>query len=156
MHRNGRSAERRACPIPWSTSFRRRGHSRSAQNYAHYSDSSVLFTYIHDPPSQLVAPEIKMVKHLPPAVKQLLTLRNPQPRPAPPLSRLNAVLASTFQDAKAKKAERGWLTLAVRNDAPLSRCSGVDLRCVRCTDMHAPHRECAANHRPPVSVHYSE
>ncbi|RDX53132.1 hypothetical protein K466DRAFT_477703 [Polyporus arcularius HHB13444] len=53
-----------------------------------------------------------MVKHLPPAVKQLLTLRNPQPRPAPPLSRLNAVLASTFQDAKAKKAERGWLTLA--------------------------------------------
>ncbi|KAI1792917.1 hypothetical protein LXA43DRAFT_297479 [Ganoderma leucocontextum] len=53
-----------------------------------------------------------MVKHLPPTVKQLLTFRNPQPRVAPPLSRLNAVLNTTFQDAKAKKAERGWLTLA--------------------------------------------
>ncbi|RPD61933.1 hypothetical protein L226DRAFT_571324 [Lentinus tigrinus ALCF2SS1-7] len=53
-----------------------------------------------------------MVRHLPPAVKQLLTLRNPQPRPAPQLSRLNAVLTSTLLDAKAKKAERGWLTLA--------------------------------------------
>ncbi|KAI0723387.1 hypothetical protein C8Q76DRAFT_722693 [Earliella scabrosa] len=52
-----------------------------------------------------------MVKHLPPAVKQLLTLRTPNPRPAPSLSRLNAVLTSTSQDAKSKKAERGWLTL---------------------------------------------
>ena len=66
--------------------------------------------------SQLDAlePAIKMVRHLPPAVKQLLTLRNPQPRPAPQLSKLNAVLTSTYQDARAKKVERGWLTLAVR------------------------------------------
>ncbi|PIL36767.1 hypothetical protein GSI_00457 [Ganoderma sinense ZZ0214-1] len=54
-----------------------------------------------------------MVKHLPPTVKQLLTLRNPQPRLAPPLSRLNAVLSTTYQDAKGKKAEKGWLTLAL-------------------------------------------
>ncbi|EJF62973.1 hypothetical protein DICSQDRAFT_83777 [Dichomitus squalens LYAD-421 SS1] len=53
-----------------------------------------------------------MVKHLPPTVKQLLTLRNPQPRAAPQSSRLNAVLTTTYQDAKAKKAEKGWLTLA--------------------------------------------
>lgn len=55
----------------------------------------------------------KMVKHLPPAVKQLLKLRNPQCRPTPPFSRLDAVLQSTFQEAQAKKAENGWLTLAV-------------------------------------------
>ncbi|OJT13306.1 Dol-P-Man:Man(5)GlcNAc(2)-PP-Dol alpha-1,3-mannosyltransferase [Trametes pubescens] len=54
-----------------------------------------------------------VVKHLPPTVKQLLTLRTPQPRPTPSLPRLTAVLSSTFQDAKAKKAERGWLTLAM-------------------------------------------
>ncbi|KAI0356642.1 hypothetical protein OH77DRAFT_1400444 [Trametes cingulata] len=53
------------------------------------------------------------VKHLPPAVKQLLTLRTPQPRPTPSLPKLTAVLTSTFQDAKAKRAERGWLTLAM-------------------------------------------
>ncbi|KAI0650015.1 hypothetical protein C8Q79DRAFT_941937 [Trametes meyenii] len=52
------------------------------------------------------------VKHLPPAVKQLLALRTPQPRPTPSLPKLTAVLSSTFRDAKAKKAERGWLTLA--------------------------------------------
>ena len=60
--------------------------------------------------------KLTMVKHLPPTVKQLLTLRNPQPRAAPQLSRLNAVLTTTYQDAKTKKAEKGWLTLAVRTD----------------------------------------
>lgn len=60
-----------------------------------------------------------MVKHLPQTVKQLLTLRNPQPRVAPPLARLNAVLNTTYQDAKAKKAEKGWLTLAVSKRAVL-------------------------------------
>ncbi|KAH9894265.1 hypothetical protein C8Q73DRAFT_695072 [Cubamyces lactineus] len=53
------------------------------------------------------------VKHLPPTIKQLLTLRSPHPRPTPSLPKLTAVLSSTFQDAKAKKAERGWLTLAM-------------------------------------------
>ena len=54
-----------------------------------------------------------MVKHLPPAVKQLLALRNPNPRVAPPFARLDAVLRSTREDARAKNAENGWLTLAV-------------------------------------------
>uniref|UniRef100_D8PK11 Dol-P-Man:Man(5)GlcNAc(2)-PP-Dol alpha-1,3-mannosyltransferase n=2 Tax=Schizophyllum commune (strain H4-8 / FGSC 9210) TaxID=578458 RepID=D8PK11_SCHCM len=53
-----------------------------------------------------------VVKHLPPAVKQLLTLRNPQSLPSPPLSTLNNVLKRTFQDAKTKKAETGWLVLS--------------------------------------------
>ena len=54
-----------------------------------------------------------VVKHLPPAVKQLLTLRNPNLPPAPPVSKLSAVLRSTFDDARTKKAETGWLTLTV-------------------------------------------
>ncbi|KAH9943066.1 uncharacterized protein BXZ73DRAFT_97128 [Epithele typhae] len=53
-----------------------------------------------------------MVKHLPPGIKQLLALRNPHPRPTPPFSRLDAVLRNTLQDAQARKAEKGWLTLA--------------------------------------------
>lgn len=53
-----------------------------------------------------------VVKHLPPAIKQLLTLRNPQPLASPPLSALNSAFTRTFQDAKAKKAETGWLVLS--------------------------------------------
>ncbi|KZT72593.1 hypothetical protein DAEQUDRAFT_809035 [Daedalea quercina L-15889] len=53
-----------------------------------------------------------MVAHLPPAVKQLLALRNPHSFPGPPVSRLNDVLTRTFRDAQQKKAEKGWLTLA--------------------------------------------
>ncbi|KAA1466130.1 hypothetical protein DENSPDRAFT_830877 [Dentipellis sp. KUC8613] len=53
-----------------------------------------------------------MVKHLPPAVKQLLTLRNPSPLPGPPVSKLYGVLGSTFADAKRRKAETGWLVLS--------------------------------------------
>ncbi|KAF9452041.1 hypothetical protein P691DRAFT_805852 [Macrolepiota fuliginosa MF-IS2] len=52
-----------------------------------------------------------MVKHLPPAVKHLLALRNPQSYPSPPLSRLNEVFTKTFRDAQHKKAETGWLVL---------------------------------------------
>jgi len=52
-----------------------------------------------------------MVKHLPPAVKQLLTLRSPNSRPGPPASKLYGVLNSTFTDARQKKAETGWLVL---------------------------------------------
>ncbi|KAI0346749.1 hypothetical protein BDW22DRAFT_1350999 [Trametopsis cervina] len=51
------------------------------------------------------------VHHLPPAIKQLLTLRNPHLPPVPPLSKLGAVLSETFKDAERKRAERGWLTL---------------------------------------------
>ncbi|KDQ64749.1 hypothetical protein JAAARDRAFT_684561 [Jaapia argillacea MUCL 33604] len=42
----------------------------------------------------------------------LLTLRNPHPFPGPPASRLLKVLSSTFNDAKQKKAETGWLVLS--------------------------------------------
>ncbi|KIP12832.1 hypothetical protein PHLGIDRAFT_27196 [Phlebiopsis gigantea 11061_1 CR5-6] len=49
--------------------------------------------------------------HLPPTVKHLLTLRHPQLPPAPPVSKLSAVLRSTFEDARNKGAETGWLSL---------------------------------------------
>jgi hypothetical protein len=50
---------------------------------------------------------------LSPTIKQLLTLRNPHPLPSPPFSHLSRVLARTFNDAKEKKAETGWLVLTV-------------------------------------------
>ncbi|THV03278.1 hypothetical protein K435DRAFT_774972 [Dendrothele bispora CBS 962.96] len=53
-----------------------------------------------------------MVKHLPPSVKQLLTLHNPHPLPSPPVHKLNQVLSKTFLDAKQRNAETGWLVLA--------------------------------------------
>ncbi|KAJ7591227.1 hypothetical protein C8J56DRAFT_935060 [Mycena floridula] len=52
-----------------------------------------------------------MVKHLPLAVKQLLTLRNPYPLPGPSSQRLKSILKQTHQDAAARKAETGWLVL---------------------------------------------
>lgn len=55
-----------------------------------------------------------MVAHLPSPIKRLLTLRNPNALPGPPLSKLHAVLTSTFRDARLKKAETGWLVLTVR------------------------------------------
>ena len=54
-----------------------------------------------------------MVKHLPQSLKQLLTFRNPHPLPSPPLPHFRRVLTKTFLDAKSKKAETGWLVLAV-------------------------------------------
>ncbi|KAI0069006.1 hypothetical protein BV25DRAFT_1817934 [Artomyces pyxidatus] len=53
-----------------------------------------------------------MVKHLPPAVKQLLTLRNPNAYPSPSLSKLYGVFQSTYAVAKQRHAETGWLVLA--------------------------------------------
>ncbi|KAG5341828.1 hypothetical protein C0989_007653 [Termitomyces sp. Mn162] len=53
-----------------------------------------------------------MVKHLSPAIKHLLTLRNPNVLPSPPVAKLNALFARTSQDAKLKNAETGWLVLA--------------------------------------------
>lgn len=54
-----------------------------------------------------------MVKHLPPAVKHLLTLRNPHAYPSPSLPKLNQVFTKTLRDAQLKKAETGWLVLTV-------------------------------------------
>ncbi|KZT38966.1 hypothetical protein SISSUDRAFT_985639 [Sistotremastrum suecicum HHB10207 ss-3] len=45
-------------------------------------------------------------------VKQLLTLRNPNPSPAPNLVKLRAVFDATSNAARLHKAERGWLALA--------------------------------------------
>ena len=58
-----------------------------------------------------------VVKHLPPAVKHLLTLRNPNSLPGPPAAQLNKIFTSTFNDAKQKKVEKGWLTLTVRAES---------------------------------------
>ncbi|KAI0269223.1 hypothetical protein BC834DRAFT_820386 [Gloeopeniophorella convolvens] len=52
-----------------------------------------------------------MVKHLPPAVKQLLTLRNPDAYVGPSLSRLNHLFKTTYADARLKGATTGWLVL---------------------------------------------
>lgn len=86
-----------------------------------------------------------VVKHLPPAVKQLLTLRNPQLPLAPPVSKLSAVLRSTFEDARTRKAETGWLTLTAstyNRNKPDGRCiadRGINL----CVDLYTPDGESA-------------
>ncbi|KAH8834097.1 hypothetical protein DL96DRAFT_1666954 [Flagelloscypha sp. PMI_526] len=49
---------------------------------------------------------------LSPSIKQLLTLRNPHPLPAPSFTQLSRILTRTFNDAKDRKAETGWLVLA--------------------------------------------
>src|ERR1700734_2980458 len=61
---------------------------------------------------KFVAPT-KMVKHLPPAIKHLLSLRNPNSHLSPPLLKLHGILDSTLTDAKQRKAENGWLVLTV-------------------------------------------
>ncbi|KAJ6539172.1 hypothetical protein B0H19DRAFT_1177516 [Mycena capillaripes] len=57
------------------------------------------------------ADELAMVKHLPPAIKHLLTLRNPATLPAPPLPKLHAALTSSYRSAKDRNAETAWLVL---------------------------------------------
>lgn len=54
-----------------------------------------------------------MVNHLPQAIKQLLTQRNPNPFSSPPLRKLTGVLQQTRNQAKTHGAENGWLTLSV-------------------------------------------
>jgi len=51
---------------------------------------------------------------LTPAIKHLLTLRSPNVLPSPPLSQLNRVFTDTFREAKARRAETGWLVATVR------------------------------------------
>jgi hypothetical protein len=60
-----------------------------------------------------------MVKHLPPAVKHLLTLRNPEVWPSPSLGKLHGVFNRTLNEAKQRNAENGWLVLSVRT--PLAK-----------------------------------
>ncbi|KAI0079657.1 hypothetical protein K474DRAFT_1683052 [Panus rudis PR-1116 ss-1] len=52
------------------------------------------------------------VKHLPPAIKHLLTLRSPNLPPAPSTSKILGILKSTYHDAHSHGAVTGWLTLA--------------------------------------------
>jgi hypothetical protein len=66
-----------------------------------------------------------MVKHLPPAIKQLLTLRNPHPLPPPASQTLDAVLQRTHNSAKAKNAETGWLVLSVSIISPHTLFTGI-------------------------------
>ncbi|KAF7981618.1 hypothetical protein HWV62_32694 [Athelia sp. TMB] len=66
-----------------------------------------------------------MVKHLPPAIKQLLSLRNPNSFPSPPISKLHGVLSSTWNDAKQRRAETGWLVLATCTLLTTNRPSSV-------------------------------
>jgi hypothetical protein len=54
-----------------------------------------------------------MVKHLPLVIKELLSIRNQNPLPGPPLGKLNELLTSAYRDARQKKAETGWLVLTV-------------------------------------------
>lgn len=96
-----------------------------------------------------------VVKHLPPTVKQLLTLRHPQLPPAPPVSKLSAVLRSTYDDARTKRAENGWLTLAASTpptDTHLMVLAPADRAEPVCADLHAPHRERAVLGRVPLQV----
>ncbi|KLO12833.1 hypothetical protein SCHPADRAFT_904775 [Schizopora paradoxa] len=53
-----------------------------------------------------------MVAHLPPVIKQLLTLRNPGAFSSPPTRALNSVLHATRSEAKKHGAENGWLVLS--------------------------------------------
>ncbi|KIK81875.1 hypothetical protein PAXRUDRAFT_832567 [Paxillus rubicundulus Ve08.2h10] len=65
------------------------------------------------------------VKHLPPVVKQLLTLRNPDVWPSPPLERLHRVFTSTLNEAKERNAENGWLVLSTCTLLTANRPSSV-------------------------------
>ncbi|KAF8165149.1 hypothetical protein B0H34DRAFT_225502 [Crassisporium funariophilum] len=62
---------------------------------------------------------------LTPTLKHLLTLRNPNVLPSPPLAQLNKVFTNTFRDAKAKKAETGWLVATTCTLLTANRPSAV-------------------------------
>jgi len=68
---------------------------------------------------------LNMVTHLPPSIKHLLSLRNPNSLPSPSLPILHAVLKRTQVDAKAKRAETGWLVLATCTLLTVNRPSTV-------------------------------
>ncbi|KAF7301426.1 hypothetical protein MIND_00707900 [Mycena indigotica] len=52
-----------------------------------------------------------MVKHLPPTIKHLLTLRNPNSLPPPSASKLQSVLTSSYRSALDRNATTAWLVL---------------------------------------------
>ncbi|KAF8974392.1 hypothetical protein BDZ97DRAFT_1935297 [Flammula alnicola] len=78
------------------------------------------------PPSSNCGIEIEMANiKLTPTIKHLLTLRNPNVLPSPPLSQLNRVFTNTFRDARNKKAETGWLVATTCSLLTANRPSAV-------------------------------
>ena len=55
-----------------------------------------------------------MVRHLPPRIKQALTLQRLNAYLGPSVTRLNHLFQKTYTDATLKGAETGWLILTVR------------------------------------------
>ena len=64
-----------------------------------------------------------MVKHLPPSIKQLLTLRRLDAFIGPSASRLDYLFDKTQNDALLKGAGTGWLVLTVCDHALVSMLS---------------------------------
>jgi hypothetical protein len=58
-----------------------------------------------------------MVRHLPPAIKQLLTRRYLDAFVGPSASRLDYLFDKTQNDARPKGAGTGWLVLTVHDHA---------------------------------------
>ena len=54
-----------------------------------------------------------MVRHIPPTIKQLLTLRNPDAFVGPSISWLDHLFDKTYTNARVKGAGTGWLVLTV-------------------------------------------
>lgn len=69
--------------------------------------------------------ECAMVRHLPPAVKQLLALRNPEPWPSPSLERLHGAFTRALNEAKQRNAENAWLVLSTCTLLTVNRPSAV-------------------------------
>jgi hypothetical protein len=76
-----------------------------------------------------------MVRHIPPTIKQLLTLRNPDAFVGPSTSWLDHLLDSTYTNARMKGAATGWLVLTVHAyDFPCTTTSlTVDQTCTLLT-----------------------
>jgi len=66
-----------------------------------------------------------MVKHLPPSVKHLLSLRNPNVLSGPSLPNLQSLFVRTSEDAKRRNAETGWLVLTTCTLLSANRPSSV-------------------------------
>ena len=92
-------------------------------------------------PSRLFRRPLVMVKHLPPAIKHLLSLRNPNSHSSPSLHKLHGILNSTLTDAKRRKAENGWLVLTVCENTHISQIDKINWHLGNFTDMHFAYSE---------------
>jgi hypothetical protein len=90
-----------------------------------------------------------MIRRLPPPVKQLLSLQNPDAYLGPPVTRLNLLFQKTHADATLKGAETGWLVLTVRITNAISMpamSTQTDL------DLHIVDCKCPDIYRASVSI----